>query len=244
TSVQVFLRGHAAALRRQGLYVPTTGTTDGQSGHHSLAWELYGDERFDPALGGAEELIEELGRSGAARAIVSAEDLEFLNVHPEALGRFDRMLGEAGWDPVYLAFFRRPEAYAVSLYGTLRARHKVRRCFLSYLRQILKDGAYRTGSEFYEFGRDRFAGRWQAATRPDCLRILDFDESLAAGGPVVALLRAIGIEDEALLAEAAKAPRENPGRRRWLEKRIMKMRSVRGRLDAAIHGPDAEPGPR
>ena len=57
TSIQVFLRGHAAALRRQGLYVPTTGTIDPQSGHHNLAWELYADERFDRAFGGAEELI-------------------------------------------------------------------------------------------------------------------------------------------------------------------------------------------
>jgi hypothetical protein len=236
TSAQVFLRRHAEALRREGLYVPTTGTIAPQSGHHNLAWELYRDERFDPAFGGAEELIEELRRSGEAQAIVSAEDFEFLNVYPEALGRFDRMLREARWEPLYLAFFRRPETYAVSLYGTLRARRMVRRYFVSYLRQILKTGAYRIGPEFYEFSRDRFASRWQAATRPDCLQILDYDESLTTGGPLVALLRAVGIEDEALLAAAARAPHENKGKRRPLAKRIMKTRFVRARLAAAVRG--------
>jgi len=236
SSIQHFLRVEAERLARAGLVVPVTGTLNPTSGHHNIAWELYRDERFDPTRGTLDRLLAELDRSGAERAVISAEDLEFLGVYPEALAGFDQKLRLAGWKPTYLVYFRKAESYVVSLYGTLRARRKIRANFVAFLFSFLRHGWFSVGPEFYELSRRRFCERWRAVTGKDALVTVDFDESTGEGGPVVRFLQIAGIDDPALLAAARDTPTVNRGkRRRRLPKLIMRAPPVRAAL-ASVSG--------
>jgi hypothetical protein len=76
SSLQNFLIRNKEALAAAGYLWPRAGSTGG--GHHNLGYELLGKPRFAPAAGGLAALAAEL--EGARNAIVSSEELEFLEL--------------------------------------------------------------------------------------------------------------------------------------------------------------------
>jgi hypothetical protein len=189
--------------------VPTTGTLNEISGHHNIAFEFCGDQRFSAKFGRFGGLLEELNASPASCAVISAEDLEFLVNNEASLRFFHTTLTSIGWAPAYVVFFRRPDEYAVSLYATLRARKMIQRGFFRYLLRILFHGSFKTGREFYDFNRCRFRRRWSAAIGGAPLIEVDFDATLKKAGPVAALTEIMGIADPAILTEAQTSPALN-----------------------------------
>ncbi len=71
TSIQLELRGAVERLAASGIRLPSAGWEPGQ-GHHHLAWEIWGDRRFEPVKGGFATLDEEFRRDGDD-AVVSCE---------------------------------------------------------------------------------------------------------------------------------------------------------------------------
>ena len=60
TSLQTMIARNREHFREQGLYYPATGQVGVGDGQHNLAWELLGDERFDPEAGSLAGLADEL----------------------------------------------------------------------------------------------------------------------------------------------------------------------------------------
>lgn len=76
SSLQNFLSRNAEALAAQGYVWPRAGLVGGA--HHNIGYELLGKGRFSPEAGGLHALLAEL--DGANNAIVSSEELEFLEL--------------------------------------------------------------------------------------------------------------------------------------------------------------------
>ena len=76
SSLQNFLNRNADLLREQGCLWPQAGRVGGA--HHNIGYQLMGKKRFSEDAGGLPELAAEL--SGAEMAIVSSEELEFLEL--------------------------------------------------------------------------------------------------------------------------------------------------------------------
>jgi hypothetical protein len=76
STLQNVLGRHAQALAALGVLWPKSGRAGGA--HHNIAYELLGRPRFDPSLGGLDDLLRET--SDAERAVVSSEDMEFLEL--------------------------------------------------------------------------------------------------------------------------------------------------------------------
>ena len=204
TSIQSFLGQNASVLAQGGIYLPKTGTFDWKDcpGHYNLAWELYGDPRYDSSRGGIRELVNELRQSELPYAVISAEDLEFLVDLPDKLAYFEKTLIDAGHRIRYIMFVRRVDDYAESLFGqSYREGNKVR--YDDYVLKILLTGKY--GKCYFDYRE--FARKWaQAAREP--LFIYSFDEAAAGLGIVPFFLKLINAPAE-LIKSARKLPALN-----------------------------------
>jgi hypothetical protein len=210
TSIQLFLHDHRQRLRASGIYVPTTGRVG--PGHHNLAWEPRRDVRFDPGRGSLGELIAELRGVKERVAVISSEDFEYLVRWPRLLRKFHRTLMRAGWAPHYVAFFRRPERYAPSLYGELQ-KHGLTMSYARFLMKIVRDGSFTFHKDWYFcFDRKEFIAEWKRSTgcSPLCL---DYDETIGGEGVVSIFCRMIGASED-VIEKAKSAPRLNPVRAR------------------------------
>jgi len=195
TSIQGFLRNHSQRLQAAGIYVPVATTFEATSGHHNLPFDLLGDSRFDPSRGGLQELIEELGQQQTAKAVVSAEDLEYLVTQPGDLARLEAAMFAAGHTIRYLMFVRRADQYAESLYPTLRGCGvRPRLGFIGYALEILLTGRYqfiKPGSDWiYSFDYPQFARQWRKIARAP-LHIDSFDRAVQSQGVIASFLSLI-----------------------------------------------------
>lgn len=74
TTIQQSLHDNEQLLSSIGYAIPRTGqVSPGQAGHHNLAWELNGNEHFNPKYGVWAELIKELEGITHEKIILSAE---------------------------------------------------------------------------------------------------------------------------------------------------------------------------
>lgn len=193
TSIQTFLRKQSDALRDSGLYVPRTGMLEGFPGHHNIGWDLRADPRFDPRLGTFDDLLRELDRASAPAAILSSEDLEYLVDQPALLARFERDLVRAGHEPQYIAYVRRPDAYARSLYHELcKPAHGVSRSYREFINEICQTGKFVCNADWvFYFDVDAFARKWrEAAAGP--LAIYNYDDTLMNGDVIPSFLSVVG----------------------------------------------------
>jgi hypothetical protein len=193
TSIQAYLSKHAALLLRRGLYVPAIGSVWEHSGHHNVAWGLRDDPRFKPELGGFNELLLALRAASVDRAVISAEDLEYLVQYPDRLRQFETQLREAGWQPSYIVFFRRPDHYARSLYCELAGGHGLTLGFSTFISHILRDGFFTMWGDWcFYFDYSEFLRRWrEAATGP--LQAISYDRAVKHPGLIQAFLEALGV---------------------------------------------------
>jgi len=216
TSIQAFLRDNAARLAASGFFVPSAGVPACiGAGHHNVAWQLCGDPRYRQADGDLRDVLRQIERSRLPRAILSSEDFESLVARPRDLASFDRAFRAAGHSLRYVAFFRSPDDYALSLFRELR-KHGYRGSFRAFICEIADSGRFASyGPWYFEFDHRRFARAWQAV----CGRTLvarSYDEASRRSGVIPEFLRLIGAPDP-LVDSARAAPRLGVRRRRLLD---------------------------
>lgn len=116
TAIQRFLAANEAALADEGIAYPRAGRLSASyPGHHNIAFELYGDPRFDESLGTLADVLREL--TGAERICLSSEDLEYLHTRPAALIALRDAIASAGYHPVVVIYLRAQGEYLESLYA-------------------------------------------------------------------------------------------------------------------------------
>ncbi len=103
----------------QGLYYPET-RQPGDDGHHNLAWELTGDDRFRPEFGTLTDLAEELRRARPTTVLLSSEDLSNLHAQRERLVVLSDALEDVGYSVLVVIVLRDPCEYLESLYAELQ----------------------------------------------------------------------------------------------------------------------------
>ena len=157
TYLQTFLTLNERALDREGLYVPASGRIGPLTGHHNLAWQLNGDERFNRIHGTLAEPLAELRSRAALRVCLTSEDFEYLCKRPDALRRLAADLGELGYRCKLIVYLRPLVDYAESLYA-----------------ELLKHGMAIGFDEFWEtFSRGEFVFRERWHFVSDYSAILD-----------------------------------------------------------------------
>lgn len=205
TSIQNFLARNADRLRAGGILVPTTGIRG--YGHHLVAWELRHDERLGGRSGFVPGLLEELRGSDLDRAVISSEDFEYLSRYRPALASFTSSLRSVGFEPVFVVFFREPEAYLASLAAEL-AKHGVAHPMEWYRGQLHEHGSILVRDDwFFDFDRERFVAAFRETTAAGIVT-LDYDACAADDGIVPRFLRVIGASEE-LVAAGRSWPRLN-----------------------------------
>lgn len=148
TSLQTILSKYEEKLKSFGVYFPKTGRISEFSGQHNLAWELIGDERFDPSKGRIQDLYVELSDGVGSTVILSSEDFEYLYCRPDRLSVLKSLADSLGYELYAVVFFRDPTSYANSLYAEL-AKHRLTQSVGSFVDEIVETG------EFV------FNGKWQ-----------------------------------------------------------------------------------
>jgi hypothetical protein len=124
TSLQAFFSRHEQWLSKRGVYYPRAGRTE--FGHHNLAWQLYGDPRFEARFGTVEGLRSELLRCRVPVVAISSEDFCLLYDLPDAIERLIEAIQGGGFDPVVVLHVRSQIDFIESLYATyasLAGRH-------------------------------------------------------------------------------------------------------------------------
>jgi hypothetical protein len=164
TSLQAVLALNEGGFRERGLYVPATGRLWAQyAGHHNVAWELIGWEKFDPALGTLEGLSAELAACGYPSACISSEDFEFLHNRPQDMRRLNDAIRSAGYEPRIVMYVRPQVEYCESAYAKIREQG-FDLDFTSYVAEVLREGTS-SGILFdYDALLARFAAVFGAAT--------------------------------------------------------------------------------
>jgi hypothetical protein len=141
TAIQQALSIHAADLVNANYIVPHTGRIAPQSGHHNIAWEISGDERFQSDFGGIAQLQTELSSSDAD-VILSSEDFSCAVCRNP--GKFKQFVDEMkGWGlrPTIVVYFRNQVGYASSLYKEL-VRHGLDFDFDAFCQEIISSGQF------------------------------------------------------------------------------------------------------
>jgi len=188
TSFQSFLRTRAEELGKAGVYVPSIGSIGPLQGHFNIAWELLDDPRYNAIYGGLDELLSELRRTEANKALISSEDFEYLVRYPEKLANFEHALRESGWEPAYIVTFRRADHYAVSLYSELTRKQGLKGIsFERFALQILRDGFFATSNWYYAFDYAEFIRMWRLPGR-GALTVLHYGPEMTPD-----ILAAIGV---------------------------------------------------
>lgn len=213
TSVQAFLRSHASELAQSGIIVPTAGTLSKDSGHHNLAFQLTGDTRYDPILGGLNELLAQLRHSTARRAVISSEDLSGLVSRPDGLRRLETALGREGHSVSWVMFIRRVDDFSESMYTTLWGSGvRPRFGYPGFVLSILASGKYcqnqRFGGSVHYFDFMAFCRRWRAISGSQ-LRIFDYDQAIAEMGLLPCFMTIIEAPSALLVAAGSDPPRLN-----------------------------------
>jgi hypothetical protein len=116
TSLQAFLSRHEHWFARRGVHYTRTGRT--QLGNHNLAWQLYGDPRFERRFGTVEALHDELRRTRSPIVAISSEDLCLLHDLPDAIEQLTTTVERAGFEPVVVLDVRPQVDYVESLYAS------------------------------------------------------------------------------------------------------------------------------
>ena len=192
TSIQSFLRKNSDVLSQYGIYIPISGTISNASGHHNIAWQLRGDQRFNPQKGQLDSLIREIKEADHLNAIISSEDFEYLVQYPDIIRQFEEIIKNEGWQPQYIIFFRNQENYSESLYSEL-LKHGLKITYGEFVEQILNEDYFvmKTDWRFY-FNYCTFVKNWSSAAKGRLI-VHDFDKAAGGDGIVSTLLKTLGV---------------------------------------------------
>lgn len=192
TSIQWYLSRHRRKLKGYGYYVPRSGCVSRAfAGHHNVAWSLLEDGRADAQWGALDELLAELNRANPPRAVISAEDLEFLADRPRRLMAFEARIVAAGWAPTYVLFLRSPGSYSLSVFQELQ-RNRQPVPFPDFHDRMLERGFFASRNNLVlHLDYDLFVAKWRAAAKGE-LKICSYDDAAAGAGVVPQFMAAIG----------------------------------------------------
>jgi hypothetical protein len=138
TSFQAMIARNEEYFAKQGLSYPAAGRIGDT--HHNLAWELHGDERYDPAAGSLADLVHELRQVDQRAVLLSSEDFECLYRRPESLRSMRASLQALGYDTHVVVVLRQPSEYLESLYDELHAKHGFEEELATFVARAMGDG--------------------------------------------------------------------------------------------------------
>lgn len=116
TSIQHALRSNREVLMRDGVLYPKAGEIDA-GGHLNLVWESIGAWKYNGALGGINELIEEVRSTRPEHVLISAESFSGYYRRPEVLAVVERIGKEIGASPKIVSTVRPQFSLLDSLYA-------------------------------------------------------------------------------------------------------------------------------
>ncbi len=120
TSLQYILKKNEKYLLSKGFYIPKTGLTfPDLASHYNIAYELTGDEMFNPKFGTLLDLKKELEMVHESNLILSSENFEHLYWKREQLERLKQIMESSGFTVYVVMYFRDIVSYASSLYTQL-----------------------------------------------------------------------------------------------------------------------------
>jgi hypothetical protein len=207
TSIQNFMRYHAARLKEGGVFVPKSGTLNANSGHHNIAWEVRRDPRYSPRIDGIDDLVAELKTSNERTAVISSEDFEYLVQYPSELKAFDARIETTGFSTKYIVYFRDRDSYARSLFCELE-RARLVDDFDGFRQSIETLGYVRLDRDlYYEFRYDLFVKNWENIVGPK-VHACSYEAVVHGMGLLPSFLSTIGASQQ-LIDESRTAPAAN-----------------------------------
>jgi len=141
TSIQAFLRDNESRFARHGVIIPRAGRGEDLAGHHNLTQELLGAPGFVAERGGLADIVAELARSTAPRAVVSSEDFSLLSRSHDALITLRDAIARTGFAPAIVIYLRPQIPYCISLYAEIVKNGNLKP-FAQYLSELLEHGSF------------------------------------------------------------------------------------------------------
>ena len=184
TSLQTMIARNPQWFGGQGLYYPTTGRGPGD-GHHNLAWELNGDERYDPAGGSTADLVVELEQVKARSVLLSSEDFEYLYRRPAKLTRLSHELEQLGYAIRVVIVVRQPSEYVESLYSELR-KHGLVQSLDDFVARTLVDGGVIFGKWDFRVDYHQLLSGFASVFGARAVQVLPYDSTNSAGSVLAA----------------------------------------------------------
>jgi len=212
TSLQTMIARNREHFAAQGLYYPGTGQVGVGDGQHNLAWELNGDERFDPGAGTLADLAGELRDHRPTGVLISSEDLEYLHDKPDRMVTLRGVLEDAGYSARIVITLREPSEYLESLYYELVHQGRAGE-FDTFVTEALEQrGIFSPGG--IELDYSRLVGGFAGVFGNGALRVLDYDRNDAVGPVLEACADAIGTPLTAVPGWTRFNVRDDPERAR------------------------------
>ncbi len=191
TSLQTMIARNREHFAAQGLYYPGTGQIGVGDGQHNLAWELLGDERFDPEAGSLADLADELREHRPPAVLISSEDLEYLHDKPDRLVVLRDLHEDLGYSTRVVITLREPSEYLESLYYELVHQGRAGEFDTFVTEALERRGFFSPGG--IELDYSRLIGGFAGVFGQQSLRVLPYDHDDAVGPVLAACADALGI---------------------------------------------------
>lgn len=173
TSIQTMMQDNRAFFEGQGILYPVSGQVR-NGGQHNIAWELNGDEGFDPSLGTLADLERELADSGVPDALLSSEDFEFWYDDPAKLRQIADMASRLGMKVDVVLVLRPVRDYVESLFKEL-LKHGLTQTREEFIAQLVRDGHYEFRERTYRFDYPAMVQGFSSVFGAENLWILNYD---------------------------------------------------------------------
>ena len=173
TSIQTMMQDNRPFFEGQGIHYPASGQVR-NGGQHNIAWELNGDEGFDPKLGTLADLERELGASRVPDAIVSSEDFEFWYDEPAKLQKIADMAARLDMKVDVVLVIRPVRDYVESLFKEL-LKHGLEQSREEFVAQLLRDGHYEFRERTYRFDYRAMIQGFQSIFGPENVWVVQYN---------------------------------------------------------------------
>jgi hypothetical protein len=182
TSLQAMVARHQQHFDDQGLYYPKRGRVG--DGHHNVAWELNGDDRYDPTRGSLVDLVVELEKSQPRGVLLSSEDFEYLYRRPEELEKLRSELAMLGYRARVVVALREPTEYLESLYAEL-IKHGLDKDVRTFVTEALAEGGVIFHNWDFRLDYEQLVAGFAAVFGARSVHVVPYDR-VDSVGPVLA----------------------------------------------------------
>ena len=149
TSIQTMMQDNRDYFLEQGILFPRAGQVR-NGGQHNIAWELNGDEGFDPTLGTLRDLEAEMLDSPVPDTLLTSEDFEFWYDAPDKLHQIADVAQRVGATVDVVLVLRPVRDYVESLFKEL-LKHGLTQTREEFVAQLVRDGHYEFRERTYRF---------------------------------------------------------------------------------------------